>query len=111
MTLESISKDAAQLGESLERTSEPIRQASKEAGQAIRTEAEHLLACASERIRKNPVPVVVGAVAFGVAIGYLIVASRHTPTFQEQYVNEPLDQATDAIGSTFTRLVGNLKFW
>lgn len=111
MSLESISNTAGQLGESLQRGSEPIRQASQEAGQAIRSEAEHLLACASDRIRQNPVPIVVGALAFGVAIGYLIVAGRHTPTFQERYVNEPLDQAADTIGSTVSRLVENFKFW
>lgn len=111
MSLESISKNAGPLGEILERTGPPIAQAATEASHAICSEAEHLLACASERIRQNPVPIVVGAVAFGIAIGYLIVASKHTPTFQEQFVNEPLDQATDAIGNTFTRLVENLKFW
>ncbi|MES2920924.1 MAG: hypothetical protein V4819_05235 [Verrucomicrobiota bacterium] len=107
MSLESISKNAGQLGEILERTGQPIAQAATEASHAICSEAEHLLAFASERIRQNPVPVVVGAVAFGIAIGYLIVAGRHTPTFQERYVNAPLDQA----GGAFGRLYENLKFW
>lgn len=111
MSLESISKNAGPLGEILERTGQPILQASSEAGHAIYSEAEHLLACASERIRQNPVPFVVGAVAFGIAVGYLIVAGRHTPTFQERYVDEPLDQATDTITSTLNRLYENLKFW
>lgn len=111
MSLESISKNAAQLGEILERNGQPVLQASKEASQAICSEAEHLLACATDRIRENPVPIVVGALALGVAIGYLIVSGRHTPTFRERYVNEPLDHAVDSLGSSVSRLVENLKFW
>ncbi len=111
MTLQSISENADQFGEILDRTGKPIRQASIDASQAICAETKHVLELASEQIRKNPVPIVVAAVAFGVAIGYLIVSGRHTDTFQERYVDEPLSQATDAISSTFNRLYGNLKFW
>jgi hypothetical protein len=103
MKLESISH-TGHLGDILERTAQPVCN-------AICSEASHLLACASERIRQNPVPIVAGAVAFGIAIGYLIVSGRHTPTFQERYVSEPLDQAVETIGSSFGRLYGNLKFW
>ena len=111
MTLESIPENADKFGEILDRTTKPLRQASVDASHAICTEAKHALACATEQIRKNPVPIVVGAVAFGVAIGYLIVSGRQTDTFHERYVDEPLAQATDAISSTFNRLYGNLKFW
>ena len=111
MTLESIPENADEFGEILDRTAKPLRQASIDASRAICTEAKHALACATEQIRKNPVPIVVGAVAFGVAIGYLIVSGRQTDTFHERYVDEPLAQATDAISSTFNRLYGNLKFW
>lgn len=111
MTLESISKNAGQLGEILDRTGQPIRQATTEASHAISNEAMQVLSSASERIRKNPVPIVVGAVAFGIAIGCLIMSGRHQATFQERYVDEPLGQATDAICSTVGRLLENLKFW
>jgi hypothetical protein len=103
MTLESIAS-TDHLGDILQRTAQPV-------SHAIHDETSKLLAAASERIRQNPVPIVAGAVAFGIAIGYLIVAGRHTPTFQERYVSEPLDQAAESLGSTFGRLYENLKFW
>ena len=88
-------------------TSPPI---SEYAAQAS-NEASQMLACASDTIRKNPLPSVAAAAAFGIAIGYLIASGRHEPTFQERYVTEPLDQAAESIGSSFGRLYGNLKFW
>ena len=111
MTLQSITQNAGQLGEILDRTGQPIRKASVEAFECVRQEAGELLSCASEQIRKNPVPVVLGAVAFGVAVGYLLVSNRHAPTFQESFVNEPLEHATDSISTALNRLYGNLKFW
>lgn len=111
MNIESITQNAGQLGEILDRTCQPISKASAEAYESVRQEAGALFSCASAQIRKNPVPVVLGAVAFGVAVGCLLMSGRHTPTFQERYVNEPLDQATDTISAALNRLYGNLKFW
>lgn len=55
------------------------------------------LACSKEYVRRNPVPVILGAVVFGAAIGYLIVSSRRKPTFSEQYEDEPLVAVREAI--------------
>ena len=107
MSLESISNNPDQLGDILDRTG-PV---TADATHAIYDEAAHLFSCANDYIRKNPVPVVLGAAAFGIAIGYLIVANRREDTFQERYVNEPLENASDALSSSFARLYDNLKFW
>ncbi len=111
MTQEPIRKLAAQADKTVENAAPPLMKATSDAATAIRHEAEEYLTCASEAIRKNPVPFVAGAVAFGVALGYLIASGRHQETFQERYINEPLDHATDALSSTLGKLYGNLKFW
>lgn len=84
---------------------------SKDAYQCICSEAEDLLNSASEQIRKNPLPAVAGAFAFGIAIGYLVMSARHTPTMTERYLSEPLSETGDAISASLSRLLGNLKFW
>lgn len=90
---------------------EPVRKAATEAYNTVREDTCEALSCASEQIRKNPVAVVMGAIAFGVAIGWIIRSGQHQATFQERYVNEPLDSASDAISTSLGRLYGNLKFW
>lgn len=111
MTRESIGKTAGQLGDRLARTGEPIRLAATEACHAARSEAEHALSRAAGSIRKNPLSFTVGAVAFGVAVGCLIMSGRHTPTVRERLVIEPLEHAGGAIATSLSRLYGNLKFW
>lgn len=49
-------------------------------------------------VRQNPVPVILGALAFGAALGYTIVmARREEPTFRERFADEPLQTAREAI--------------
>lgn len=54
---------------------------------AIASERCHL-ACdrASEMVRKNPLPTVLGALAFGAAVGYLVFSSR--PSIGDRLVRE-----------------------
>lgn len=56
---------------------------------AIASERCHL-ACdrASEMVRKNPLPTVLGALAFGAAVGYLVFSSRGTPSIGDRLVRE-----------------------
>ena len=55
------------------------------------------LASSKEYVRQNPVLVVAGALAFGAAIGCMLMMARRQPTFRERYVDEPLDSAREAI--------------
>lgn len=68
--------------------------------QSVAMKAEETLATSKEYVRRNPVPVVLGAVAFGVALGYLLMMARRKPTFGERYADEPLVAVRDAILGT-----------
>jgi len=109
--MDNLPKTAGKFGETINRKAESLEQIALEAAENLRHESQNAACCASDYIRKNPLPMVAGAFAFGIAVGYLIVSGRHTPTFQERYLREPLDHANDALSNTFHRLAGNLKFW
>ncbi len=70
--------------------------------QSAAMKAEDTLATSKEYVRRNPVPVVLGAVAFGVAIGYMLMMARRKPTFSERYVDEPLGAVREALLGAFT---------
>jgi len=55
------------------------------------------LATSKEYVRQNPGLAVVGAVAFGAAIGCMLMMARRQPTFRERYVDEALASAREAI--------------
>ncbi len=59
--------------------------------------AEETLMTSKEYVRRNPIPVALGAIAFGAAVGYLLVTARRKPTFSERYVDEPLDGVRKAM--------------
>lgn len=73
----------------------------KEIYQTAALKAEDTLATSKEYVRRNPVPVVLGAVAFGVAIGYMLMMARRKPTFSERYVDEPLVAVREALLGAF----------
>lgn len=72
-------------------------EAAKEMYQDLSAKAEDTMVRTKEYVRQNPVPAVLGALAFGVALGYMLVTARREPTFRERYVDEPLDSAREAI--------------
>ena len=69
----------------------------KEIYQSGALKAGDTLATSKDYVRQNPVPVVLGAIAFGVAVGYLLVTARRKPTFGERYANEPLAAVREAL--------------
>jgi len=58
--------------------------------------AEATLEISKDYVRRNPVPVVLGAIAFGAALGYMLMSARRKPTFGERYADEPLATVRDA---------------
>jgi ElaB/YqjD/DUF883 family membrane-anchored ribosome-binding protein len=94
-----------------ENAADTVTRKSKDACCAIRGEANEMLACAHDTIRRNPIPAVAGAFAFGLAVGCLIMSGRSSDTMEDRYIHEPLDHAADALSSTLNRLRANLKFW
>ncbi|MEY3894751.1 MAG: hypothetical protein RLZZ214_270, partial [Verrucomicrobiota bacterium] len=69
----------------------------KDLYQAAALKTGDTIATSKDYVRRNPVPVVLGAVAFGVAIGYLVVTARRKPTFGERYADEPMAAMREAI--------------
>ncbi len=78
--------------------SEHVVDEAKEACHSMSMKVEDTVVRTREYVRENPVPVLLGAVALGAALGYLmILARRPEPTFRERYVDEPLSSARDAL--------------
>jgi len=65
--------------------------------QSAALKAEDTLETSKEYVRQNPVLAVVGAVAFGAAIGCMLMIARRQPTFRERYVDERLDSMREAV--------------
>lgn len=103
--------DSGQIESTLKEVLKPLEDSAATAYHAIRQETCHLVSSASESIRRNPVPAVVGAAVFGAAVCYLILSGRHEATFKERYVSEPLEDASDSLRTSMRSLYDNLKFW
>jgi hypothetical protein len=69
----------------------------KEIYQSAKQKAEESLASSKAYVRRNPVPMVLGAFAFGAAFGCLLMMARRKPTFGERYADEPLGAVREAI--------------
>ncbi len=74
-----------------------VTEAAKDIYQTAAVKAEETLETSKEYVRRNPVPVVLGAVAFGVALGYMLHAAIRKQTFTERYTDEPMSAVRDAI--------------
>lgn len=93
-----VAEEAA--GDFTEATRDAAKRAAetaKEMYQSASLKAEDALSTSKEYVRENPVPVVLGAIALGAAIGYLLMAPRRKPTFRERYADEPVNAVREAI--------------
>lgn len=68
----------------------------KEIYQTAVVKADDTLVASKDFIRRNPVPVVLGAIAFGAAVGYVLLMPRRKMSFGEHYQNEPLTAVRQA---------------
>ena len=92
--IEDISKDISETVSS--RIEEGVERTKGYALNAI-SATRDTLETSKEYVRRNPVPFVLGAAAFGMAIGFMLVMARRKPTFGERYVEEPLVAVREAI--------------
>lgn len=69
----------------------------KEMYESAAVKAGDTLETSKDYVRRNPVPVVLGAIAFGAALGYMLMLARRKPTFSERCVDEPLGAVREAI--------------
>lgn len=65
--------------------------------QSAAERADESLTASKEYVCRNPVPAVLGAFAFGAAIGCLLMLARRKPTFSERYADEPLAAVREAL--------------
>lgn len=77
-------------------------ESAKEICHSAALRAGDTLATSKDYVRRNPVPVVLGAVALGAAIGYILMSSRRKPTFGERFADEPLASVREAILGALT---------
>ena len=66
---------------------------------------------ASGKIRRNPLPAVAGAFAFGIAIGCVIMSGRQSDSHESFDLREPLADAGDILTGSLRAVYNNLKFW
>jgi ElaB/YqjD/DUF883 family membrane-anchored ribosome-binding protein len=63
--------------------------------------AEATLALSKEYVRRNPVPVFLGAIAVGAAMGYMVMMARRKQTFGERYADDPMTAVRDSVLGAF----------
>lgn len=96
--LPEAAKDLAQSAvDNAKEMAKTVENVTKDLCQSTTAKAEETLAISKEYVRRNPVPVVLGAVAFGVALGYLLVKTQRRPMFGARYPDEPLLAVRDAV--------------
>ncbi len=95
-----IDATKATAGRASERAREAARRAGDKANEIYRSAAQktgETLTTSKDYVRRNPVPAVLGAIAFGATIGCLLMLASRKPTFSERYAEEPLVTVRDAI--------------
>jgi ElaB/YqjD/DUF883 family membrane-anchored ribosome-binding protein len=95
--VDSTKGHAQQVTDAIRDTANRATDVAKDIYQSAALKTGDALATSKEYVRRNPVPVVIGAIAFGAALGYLLVMARRKPTFGERYVDEPLVAVREAI--------------
>jgi len=74
----------------------------KEACQSLSVKAEETLVRTKEYVRQNPVPVLLGSLVVGAAIGCLLALSRRPElSFRERFMDDPMHTTRDMLHSTF----------
>ena len=92
--VEDIGEDIADAGKS---TAQYAADKARALYQSAAERADESLATSKEYVCRNPVPVVLGAIAFGAALGCLLMLARRKPTFSERYAEEPLAAVREAL--------------
>lgn len=94
--------------DSIQRSTETVRAKASTCCETLSRETDKICERTKDGIRKNPVGSVVGAAVFGAAVTYfLLEACRREASFSERYINGPLEDVGNSLGSA----LHNLKFW
>lgn len=93
---------ARRAAEGAKETAQKATDTAKDMYHSAAMKAGDTLTTSKEYVRRNPVPVVLGAIAFGAALGYMLMMARRKPTFSERCVDAPLASVREAILSALT---------
>lgn len=91
-----------QLPEAAKEAAHRTTETAKEWYQSAALKTSDTLATSKDYVRRNPLPVVLGAVAFGATICYTLMHTRRKPTFGERFADESLDTVREAILGALT---------
>ena len=64
-----------------------------------RHRAEDTLARTQVYVRENPMPVILGALAFGALVGYSLATSRREEDFRTRFTHDPLQTIRDTVAA------------
>jgi len=88
--------------EAVRNGAQQAQDAVKEACQSLSDKAEETLQRTKECVRQNPMPVLLGALVCGAAIGCLVALTRRPePTLRERFLEDPVHTARDILQATF----------
>ena len=82
-------------------------QLAHEAANTVRVKTDEGITRSQEYVRQNPLPTILGALAVGIAVGYL-VTRREEETVAERYVSEPIHSAREAIFAVLAPIASKL---
>lgn len=94
---EAARETAQAAADGVEDVAKAAEDATKDLYQSTKCKAAETLATSKEYVRRHPVPTVLGALAFGVALGYLLVRSQRKHLLSDHFAGEPLAGVREAI--------------
>lgn len=108
--IKEVSNDAIVLAEDLtEEAIDATKDKLHRAGESVKemyhsatVKADETLQASKEYVRRNPVPVVLGAIALGAAFGYVLQQALRKQTFSERYADEPMSAMREALLSALS---------
>jgi ElaB/YqjD/DUF883 family membrane-anchored ribosome-binding protein len=98
-SLPDAAKDAAQRAtEAAKQVTQQATDAARNCCESVSTKVDETVVRAQDYVKKNPMAIVLGAVAFGVAVGCIVALStRHRPTLRERFVDDPVQTTRDTL--------------
>ncbi len=110
-----MNQSAEAAGEIARRAPDAARSASKRATDTAKDvyhsaalHAEEALTTSKGYVRQNPVPAVLGAIAFGAALGFMLAMTQRKQTFGERYADEPVATVREAILSALAPMANRV---
>lgn len=78
-----------------------------DAAEVVKEKADRSISVSQEYVRGNPLPTILGALAVGMVVGYL-VSRKEEEEQVKKYAHEPLQAARDAVFSILAPVTGRL---